>query len=329
MPAGYPDFSWFVRTVRMLMVVAIAVLSGAVIGGYTVYTINNALISAPRATLHADAEAGKQTAGGNRTPSEAATPASAPAARIDPADPGSGSPATSFRPPAQQPQQSPPQQTAQGALQGSGQDAVSQAMPAQPATPQAPPQDTDTSRQAAPPSQAASAAARTPAVEPLKPAEPGQPAAASSAHEAERGLESSHAGVSPGEGVGHAASRDGGQPADQPAAVEGSATAAAPAATQSNKPVKKRAAVKRRPPASRQQAPTQDANAARSAMRDRPVYDYYGGDRYSDYDNRVDGDASWRYGDASGRSDDHVRRIILPPQPRAPLLGGFFSRGDY
>lgn len=47
MPAGYPDFSWSVRVVRMLVVVAVAVLSGAVIGGASVYLISDALSPPP------------------------------------------------------------------------------------------------------------------------------------------------------------------------------------------------------------------------------------------------------------------------------------------
>jgi hypothetical protein len=47
MPAGYPDFSWSVRVVRMLVVVAVAALSGAVIGGAGVYLISDALSPPP------------------------------------------------------------------------------------------------------------------------------------------------------------------------------------------------------------------------------------------------------------------------------------------
>jgi hypothetical protein len=59
MPAGYPDFSWSVRVVRMLVVVAVAALSGAVIGGASVYLISDAL--SPPPPSHAPSRADTNT----------------------------------------------------------------------------------------------------------------------------------------------------------------------------------------------------------------------------------------------------------------------------
>jgi hypothetical protein len=49
MPAGYRVFSWSVRVVRMLVVVAVAVLSGVVIGGVGIYLINDGSTEPPSA----------------------------------------------------------------------------------------------------------------------------------------------------------------------------------------------------------------------------------------------------------------------------------------
>lgn len=154
----------------------------------------------------------------------------------------------------------------------------------------------------------------------------------------------SHADVAHGaDHTVHAASPDSGESAEEPAAAETGSPRAAPAtaanraastAVRSTKEVKRRTAMKRQPPAPAQQPPIQDANAAHPVPRDRPVYDYYyDGNRYTDhsaYADRYSKGGDWgRYGDASGRSDDRMRRTILPPQPRAPFFDGFFDRGDY
>ena len=52
MPAGYRVFSWSVRVVRMLVVVAVAVLSAVVIGGVGIYLINDGSIEPPSAGAH-------------------------------------------------------------------------------------------------------------------------------------------------------------------------------------------------------------------------------------------------------------------------------------
>ena len=48
MPTGYPDFSWFVRAVKTLPIVAVAALAGGVIGGFSVLTIDSVLTASPR-----------------------------------------------------------------------------------------------------------------------------------------------------------------------------------------------------------------------------------------------------------------------------------------
>ena len=48
MPAGYPDFSWFVRAVKILPIVAAAALAGGVIGGFSVIAVDKALTWSPR-----------------------------------------------------------------------------------------------------------------------------------------------------------------------------------------------------------------------------------------------------------------------------------------
>jgi type IV secretory pathway VirB10-like protein len=83
MPAGYPDFSWSVRVVRMLVVVAVAVLSGAVIGGASVYLISDALSPPPPseapsyAQSRADANTGNAIVVSATPPPSAAAPATA------------------------------------------------------------------------------------------------------------------------------------------------------------------------------------------------------------------------------------------------------------
>jgi hypothetical protein len=43
MPGGYPDFSWFIRAVRVLPIVTGAVIAGGVVGGFSVFALDRAL----------------------------------------------------------------------------------------------------------------------------------------------------------------------------------------------------------------------------------------------------------------------------------------------
>jgi len=61
LPALYPDFSWFTRTIRILPVVAGAALLGGAIGGVSVYAIDSALTAPPRQDLRAEANTNNQT----------------------------------------------------------------------------------------------------------------------------------------------------------------------------------------------------------------------------------------------------------------------------
>ena len=53
-PAPYPDFSWFSRAVRILPIVAGALLAGGAIGGVSVFAIDSALTAPPREELRAE-----------------------------------------------------------------------------------------------------------------------------------------------------------------------------------------------------------------------------------------------------------------------------------
>jgi hypothetical protein len=53
-PAPYPDFSWFSRAVRILPIVAGALLGGGAIGGVSVFAIDSALTAPPREELRAE-----------------------------------------------------------------------------------------------------------------------------------------------------------------------------------------------------------------------------------------------------------------------------------
>jgi hypothetical protein len=55
MPAAFPDFSWFVRAMR-LPIVACAVLAGGVIGGVSVYAIDSALAPLPMRSADATSQ---------------------------------------------------------------------------------------------------------------------------------------------------------------------------------------------------------------------------------------------------------------------------------
>lgn len=46
-PAPYPDFRWFLRTLRVVPVVAVAALAGGIIGGFSVFAIDVALTAPP------------------------------------------------------------------------------------------------------------------------------------------------------------------------------------------------------------------------------------------------------------------------------------------
>jgi hypothetical protein len=54
-PAPYSDLRWFVRTVRVLPVVAVAALAGGAIGGFSVFAIDFALTSPPSHEVRAAA----------------------------------------------------------------------------------------------------------------------------------------------------------------------------------------------------------------------------------------------------------------------------------
>jgi hypothetical protein len=51
--AAYPDSGWFIRTLRIFPVVAIAACAGGAIGGYIVFAIDGALAPPPSADDHA------------------------------------------------------------------------------------------------------------------------------------------------------------------------------------------------------------------------------------------------------------------------------------
>ena len=137
MPAGYPDFSWSVRVVRMLMVVAVAVLSGAVIGGAGVYLISDALSPPPPsyAPSYAPSRAGANT--GNAIVVNATPPA--------PSDAAPATASVTAEPPAA----TPPPQLESKSEPRSWPDALSGAHPETAAAP-----ETDT-QQAAPAPRAA------------------------------------------------------------------------------------------------------------------------------------------------------------------------------
>lgn len=98
MSAGYPDFSWSIRVVRTLVIAAVALLSGAVIGGVSVYVISDALTAPPPSAVP---NAGK-VAADNGTPASEPAPGAAnaqsePVRVVDPAFPP---PASSLSVPA-------------------------------------------------------------------------------------------------------------------------------------------------------------------------------------------------------------------------------------
>lgn len=61
-PAPYPDFSWFIRAVRVLPVVAGAALVGGAIGGASIFAIDSALTAPPRQDLRAEASKSNEIA---------------------------------------------------------------------------------------------------------------------------------------------------------------------------------------------------------------------------------------------------------------------------
>jgi hypothetical protein len=94
MPARYRVLSWSIRILRMLVVVAVAVLSAVVIGGVGTYLINDASTEPPSAGTHTSkvpiATSGArpppmQTAA--EPPTSAATAQDKPAGTADPASP--------------------------------------------------------------------------------------------------------------------------------------------------------------------------------------------------------------------------------------------------
>ncbi len=82
MPAPYPDFRWFVRTVRVVPVVAVAALAGGLIGGFSVLAVDLAVTAPP--SHDAGAQGGKINAE-KTTESAAAAPAAGTSAPPVPA----------------------------------------------------------------------------------------------------------------------------------------------------------------------------------------------------------------------------------------------------
>jgi hypothetical protein len=83
MPAPYPDFRWFVRTVRVLPVVAVAALAGGLIGGFSVFAVDLALTAPP--SRDAGSEGGKINAEKATESGAAAAPAAGTSAPPVPA----------------------------------------------------------------------------------------------------------------------------------------------------------------------------------------------------------------------------------------------------
>ncbi|MGA8356887.1 MAG: hypothetical protein WB772_05995, partial [Xanthobacteraceae bacterium] len=53
-PAPYPDFRWFLRSLRVLPVIAIAALVGGIIGGFSVFALDLALTAPPNREVGAE-----------------------------------------------------------------------------------------------------------------------------------------------------------------------------------------------------------------------------------------------------------------------------------
>jgi hypothetical protein len=319
MSAGYPDLSWSVRLARTVLVVAIALLSGAVIGGASVYLISDAL-TAPPPSVRADANASNAVAD-NAAPA-AAQPASQPSppTTSQSATSAEGKPVRTIDPalPAPTPLPPAPSANAPGA-QPSGEVAASQspAVAAQPssspAAASAPPLAPQEHPQIANPQTAAQPVPQS------GPAQKSWPDALSRMHPS--------TAVAPDSALNDA---------NNPPAARATTPNETGSADKSM-PVKKLTAGKaitRR---------TQDA--ARDVRQDgrRPIYDYYG--KVGDGDRQDQANARRWHGssktkariivrqqDDSDQGDDrgHEADRALPPQPppAQSFLGGLFG-GDH
>jgi hypothetical protein len=268
MSAGYPDVNWSVRLARTVLVVAIALLSGAVIGGASVYLISDAL-TGPEPSVRTDAGASKAAAD-NVAPGTAQTATSQPTSQpttsaegkpvktIDPALPApASSPSTPLaNAPGSQPADAAATQSQAAAPQSSSSPAAASASQPAPEDPQI------SNPQIAP--------------QPVPqggPAQKSWPDALSRVHPSTAPDSASNSQKPPQPNAPRAAEKTGDNDNNDPAARM----------TTSNETgaEDKSAPAQKRPPIKTIGRRTQDA--ARDMRRDtgRPVYDYYGeiGDR--------------------------------------------------
>jgi hypothetical protein len=318
MPAGYPDFSWSIRIARTLIVVAVALLFGAVIGGASVHLISDALTAPP--SVRADASASKAVA------DNAAPAAARPASQPNSATSAEGKSVRTIDPALPAPTPSPPAPSANAPVAQPSGDGVASQSPAVAAQPSSSPA-------------AASAPSLAPQEHPqiANPQTAAQPVPQSGL--ARKSWPDAVSRMHPSTAVApDSALND----ANNPPAARATTPNETGSADKSM-PVKKLTASKaitRR---------TQDA--ARDVRQDgrRPIYDYYGkvgdGDRQDAMpapERVVPGRMSRSTGktkalitvrqqDNSDQSDDHSNEAgrILPPQPppAQSFLGGLFG-GD-